>query len=63
MPMKPAVQSLKRVVQCKMDKIYYQSHMLAKLENYDKVRFNALDVLLANKKKVKRAFNKYVTSL
>jgi hypothetical protein len=60
MPMKPAVLSLKRVVQCNMDDIYYQYHMLAKLENFNEVRFNALDHLLAKKK---RGLKEHSTSM
>ncbi|XP_059668842.1 uncharacterized protein LOC132313924 [Cornus florida] len=60
LPMEMTIRSARVAFQNRLTPAYYNHAMLAKLEDLDEVRLNALDHIIAQKKKVMRAYNKKV---
>ncbi|XP_059658752.1 uncharacterized protein LOC132305086 [Cornus florida] len=60
LPMEMTIRSARVAFQNRLTPADYNHAMLAELENLDEVRLNALDHIIAQKKKVMRAYNKKV---
>ncbi|XP_059658620.1 uncharacterized protein LOC132304939 [Cornus florida] len=60
LPMEITIRSARVAFQNKLTPAYYNHAMLVELKDLDEVRLNALDHIVAQKKKVMRAYNKKV---
>ncbi|XP_059654809.1 uncharacterized protein LOC132301587 [Cornus florida] len=60
LPMEMTIRSARVAFQNRLNPVDYNHAMLAELEDLDEVRLNALDHIIAQKKKVMRAYNKKV---
>ncbi|XP_059635365.1 uncharacterized protein LOC132277528 [Cornus florida] len=60
LPMEMTIRSARVAFQNRLTLVYYNYAMLVELEDLNEVRLNALDHIIAQKKKVMRAYNKKV---